>query len=53
MFLRYMNNIDEGMESQIIKLAYDAKIYRTIKSEQDADALQNNMNKIEQWENGR
>ena len=37
------------MEGQIIKFADDTKLYRTIRSEQDADAVQKDVDKIEQW----
>ena len=49
MFPIYINNIDEGMEGQIIKFANNTKLYRAMRSEQDADALQKDIEKIEQW----
>ena len=45
----YIIYIDEGMESQIIKFADDTKLYRSIRSEQDDDALQKELDQIEQW----
>ena len=37
------------MEGQIIKFADDTKLYRAIRSEQDADDSQNDIDQIEQW----
>ena len=47
LFLIYTN--DEGMEGQIINFADDSKLYRAIKNEQYADALQKDIDQIEQW----
>ena len=49
LFLIYINDTDEGMEGQIIKFADDTKLYRTIRNEQDAEALQKDIDQIEQW----
>ena len=37
------------MEGDIIKFADDTKLYRAIRSEQDADALQEDIDQIKQW----
>ena len=44
-----MNDIDKETEGQITKFAHTTKLYRAIRSEQDADALQKDTNQIEQW----
>ena len=49
LFLIYINDIAEGMEGQIINFADDSKLYRAIKNEQYADALQKDIDQIEQW----
>ena len=49
LFLIYINDIYEGIEGQIIKFADDTKLFRDIRSEQDANPLQKDVDQIEQW----
>ena len=49
-FLIYINDIDERTEGQVIKFVDDTKLYGVIKSEQDADAPQKEIDKIEEWQ---
>ena len=44
----YINDVIEGLECQMIKFADETKLYRAIRSEQDAETLQKDIAKIEQ-----
>ena len=46
LFPIYIYDIDEGMKGQIIKFADDTKLYRATRNEQDADALQKDIDQI-------
>ena len=45
------NHIDSGLVSKIWKFADDIKIARTIDTDHDREALQNDLNEIVQWTN--
>ncbi len=42
----YINNIDNGITSDIAKFADDTKVGRTIRTSEDARALQEDLNKL-------
>jgi ribonuclease P/MRP protein subunit RPP40 len=48
-FLIYINDIDDGIESKILKFADDAKPYRRITSEEDVAKLQENLATLCKW----
>ena len=49
MFLLYINDINQGLSSQIRLFADDCVLYREIRSQADAEILQNDLNKLVSW----
>ena len=49
MFLIYINDLDEGIKSLILKFADDTKIFRKIVSDEDWRQLQNDLDLLLQW----
>ena len=49
MFLLYINDIDTNITSSIRLYADDCVLYRVIKSPQDRDLLQQDLNQLVQW----
>jgi len=49
LFLFYINDLVDGLECPILLFADDAKIFKTIKSQDDVDMLRRDMLKIERW----
>ncbi|KAG7166732.1 RNA-directed DNA polymerase from mobile element jockey-like 30 [Homarus americanus] len=49
LFIIYINDLDTGISSDISKFADDTKIGRQINSGQDANALQEDLNKLQGW----
>ncbi|KAK8741933.1 hypothetical protein OTU49_002018 [Cherax quadricarinatus] len=49
LFTIYINDIDEGIKSDIGKFADDTKIGRRIHSDEDIRALQEDLNRLMQW----
>jgi len=43
LFLIYINDLDEGIKSLILKFADDTKIFRKIVSDEDSRQLQNDL----------
>ena len=50
LFLYYINDIAEGLESSTRLFADDTMIYLTVKNENDAQILQNDLARLEKWE---
>ena len=50
LFLYYINDIAEGLESSTRLFADDKMIYLTVKNENDAQILQNDLARLEKWE---
>jgi ribonuclease P/MRP protein subunit RPP40 len=48
-FLIYINNIDDVIDSKILKFADDTKLYRRIASEEDAIKLQEDLALLCEW----
>ena len=48
-FIIYINDLDTGISSNISKFADDTKIGRQINSGQDANALHEDLNKLQGW----
>ena len=46
LFLAYVNDIEEGVNSHLLKFADDTKIIRPIKSAEDTCTLQNDLNSL-------
>ena len=51
LFLIYINDISDGLESTIRLFADDTIIYRCIESQNDVTILQEDLHKLENWEN--
>jgi len=49
LFLIFINDIDEGLFSHILKFADDTKIFNTVMSKADHDILQNDLASLEAW----
>ena len=49
LFLIYINDLVKNLESAASLFADDAKIYRTIKTEADIDALKRDMERLDEW----
>ena len=49
LFLVYVNNFPDEVGSSIKLFADDSKIYRTIKTSEDQEELQDDMNKLTKW----
>jgi hypothetical protein len=49
LFLIYINDIDDGIESKILKFADDTKLYRRITSEEDVTKLQEDLATLCKW----
>jgi hypothetical protein len=48
-FFIYINDIDDGIESKILKFADDTKLYRRITSEEDVTKLQEDLATLCKW----
>jgi len=49
LFAMYVNVLNIGISSGVLLFADDAKLYRKISSNSDAQALQNDLNKLFEW----
>ena len=49
LFIIYINNLDNGISSDISKFADDSKIGRIIKSEYDVKDLQGDLDRLNEW----
>ena len=49
LFLVYVDDLQEGLSSHMLKFADDTKIFRDVKSPQARNALQQDLNLIGQW----
>ena len=49
MFLLYVNDIGEGVNSEVKLFADDCLLYRTIESESDTKQLQEELSKMTEW----
>ena len=50
LFLAYINDLPACVSSEVRLFADDCLLYRTIKSQLDADILQDDLNSLQQWE---
>ena len=49
LFLFYINDLVEGLECPILLFADDAKIFKEIRTPEDAAALSRDMRRIQEW----
>ena len=52
LFLAYINDLPDSLKSTARLFADDTIVYLTITSESDAQTLQDDLLKLEQWESG-
>jgi ribonuclease P/MRP protein subunit RPP40 len=53
LFFIYINNINDGIESKILKFADDTKLYRKITNEEDVTKLQEDLALLCKWSTER
>jgi len=49
LFLIYINDLDNGVQSWILKFADDTKIFSAVNSDPDRTRLQNDLNNLLKW----
>ena len=49
LFIIFVNTIEKGIDSKVLKFADDVKVFRTIESGQDQDAFQSDLDRIFKW----
>ena len=49
LFLIFVNTIDNGLSSKVLKFADDIKAFKVIKDENDQDAFQSDLDKLVAW----
>ena len=49
LFVIYINNIIDNLNSQAYLFAYDMKLYRRINNDADYNVLQSDINKVDEW----
>ena len=43
------NDLDDDLSSKVLKLAYDTKVFRTVKTDTDKETLQDGLTKLDKW----
>ena len=49
LFLVFIDDLEEGLRSEVLKFADDTKIFREVVSEVDRDVLQRDLDRLVQW----
>ena len=49
LFVLYINDLPDDLDSMVLMFADDTKLFRIIKQEEDTDALQRDLTKLESW----
>ena len=49
LFLIFINTIEDGVKSTVLKFADDLKVFRTIEGIHDQEVLQSDLNKLVEW----
>ena len=49
LFLVFINTIDNGIASEVLKFADDMKVFRTIQGNSDRDLFQSDLDRLVQW----
>ena len=49
LFIIFVNTIENGIDSKVLKFADDVKLFRTIESGEDQDAFQSDLDRIFKW----
>ena len=49
LFLMFIDDLDEGLTSRILKFADDSRIFRVVNSPEDRNALQEDLRRLSDW----
>ena len=49
LFLVFIDDLEEGLMSKVLKFADDTKIFRRVDSEEDRNVLQRDLDRLVQW----
>ena len=49
LFLVFIDDLEEGLLSEVLKFAEDTKIFRRVDSEKDREVLQRDLDRLVQW----
>ena len=49
LFLVFIDDLEEGLLSEVLKFADDTKIFRRVDSERDREVLQRDLDRLVQW----
>ena len=49
LFIIYVNTIEDGLDSNVLKFADDIKVFRVINNEQDQNVFQSDLDKLVHW----
>ena len=49
LFVIYINDLEEGLTSKILKIADDTKCFRKIKGNEDKQQLQDDIDRLVKW----
>ena len=49
LFLIFINDLDEGIRSHILKFAYDTRVFQELRDETDCSTLQSDLDKLLTW----
>ena len=49
LFLMFIDDLDEGLTSRILKFADDSKIFRVVNGPEDRNALQEDLRRLSEW----
>ena len=49
LFVLYVNDFPDEIDSMVLMFADDTKLFRIIESSEDTKVLQNDLNKLEKW----
>ena len=50
LFLLYINDLPDSLQSQVRRFADDTAVYLTVQGQADSKKLQNNLDKLQEWE---
>ena len=49
LFLIYINDLDDNITSNVLKFAYDTKVFRKVNTDGDKQHLQNDLDRLVKW----
>ena len=51
LFVLYIDDLPDGLVSEVFMLADDTKVYREIKDDTDRETLQSDIDALQEWSN--